>query len=125
MNIGFTGHRDGLTGDDELEFIELLYPGATWIHGGARGFDSQVHRVAIELGKVLDKTLFVIRPDYRLYPHNVAPIIRNEYIVDLADAMVACYDKRDYGGTHRTILYTKSRHKPLYFVSYRRIEVMK
>lgn len=48
MNIGFTGHRNKITDPDELRQLETDYPGATWIHGGAIGFDTQVNTVALE-----------------------------------------------------------------------------
>lgn len=117
MNIGFTGHRNKITDPAELRQLEIDYPGATWIHGGAIGFDTQANTVALELGKVLGETLIVFRPDYHQHLQRLAPLIRNEEIVKRVDLLVACYDKRGKGGTFYTINYAKSRHVPVKFVS--------
>ena len=46
MKIGFTGHRDKMVYEHTLNHIASKYPGATWVHGGAKGFDSQVENYA-------------------------------------------------------------------------------
>lgn len=74
MIIGFTGHRNKLCNEQSLLRIEDRYPGATWIHGGADGFDTQVNAVALKLGKIEGDTLIVIRPDYKRYSGTVAPM---------------------------------------------------
>lgn len=117
MIIGFTGHRNKLCSEQSLLRIEERFPGATWIHGGAEGFDTQVHEVGLKLGKVLDDTLIVIRPDYKQYSYHVAPLIRNQAIVDRADRMFACYDGRKKGGTLFTINYAHKVHKPVEYVT--------
>ena len=115
--IGFTGHRDWRCNDQSLLRIEDRYPGAEWIHGGAGGFDEQVHEVGLKLGKIVGVTLIVIRPDYKQYSFNVAPLIRNQVIVDRVDRMVACYDGRKKGGTLFTINYAHKVHKPVEYVT--------
>ena len=90
MIIGFTGHRNKLCSEQSLLRIEERFPGAKWVYGGAGGFDTQVHEVALKLGKIVGDTLIVIRPDYKQYSHHVAPLIRNQQIVDMAERMVAC-----------------------------------
>lgn len=117
MIIGFTGHRDKLCNNDSLFRIEERYPGATWVHGGAFGFDSQVNDVALALGKVLGDTLIVIRPDYKRYASKVAPLVRNTTIVDMSDLMVACFDGRRKGGTHHCVGYAKYSKKPIEYVT--------
>lgn len=108
MIIAFTGHRDRLCNDADLLAIEAQYPGATWVHGGAVGFDAQVHRVAQALGKSEKVgTIIVVRPDYHRHVPKVAPLRRNEYIVDRAAVLYACYDGRKRGGTLYTINYAK------------------
>lgn len=116
MIIGFTGHRNKLCNEQSLLRIEERFPGATWVHGGADGFDTQVHEVGLRLGKVVGETLLVIRPDYKRYHYSVAPLIRNQEIVDIAELMVACYDGRKKGGTYQCIGYAKNR-KPVEYVT--------
>lgn len=117
MLIGFTGHRDWLCDHQSLLRIEQRYPGATWVHGGADGFDTQVHGTALFLGKVLDDTLIVIRPDYDSYPPRVAPLMRNDIIVVRSDLIVACYDGRKMGGTLYTINRAKQAGKTVEYVA--------
>lgn len=104
MSIGFTGHRDCIANEESLLRIEQRFPGATWIHGGAKdGFDAQVDAMARKLGKVEKETLIIYRPNYRLYPAKVAPVMRNQTIVDASELLIACYDGRKSGGTHDCI----------------------
>lgn len=117
MIIGFTGHRDWRCNEQSLMRIEDRYPGATWVHGGARGFDEQVHEVGLKLGKIVGETLIAIRPDYRQYSYDVAPLIRNQKIVDMVERMVACYDGREKGGTLFTINYARKVHRLVEYVT--------
>lgn len=117
MNVGFTGHRDRIANEDSLLRIEDRYPGATWIHGGAKGFDSQVHDIALRLGKVEGETLIVIPPDYEGNPIQQAPLIRNEIIVKRSDVLVACYDGRKKGGTVFTIGRARKADLPILFLT--------
>lgn len=116
MVIGFTGHRNRSANKESLLRFELRYPGATWVHGGAEGFDTQVQETALELGKVLGETIIVIYPDYDAYPPNVAPLKRNELIVDKAQLLIACYDGRKRGGTFYTINYARRQGIPVEIV---------
>lgn len=109
MNIGFTGHRDCIANEQSLLRIEERYPGATWIHGGAKGFDRQVDAIARLLGKVEGETLLIFKPNYELYKSTVAPILRNKAIVEDSNRIVACYDGRRKGGTYFTINYAKDK----------------
>jgi hypothetical protein len=112
MLIVFTGHRDRLTNPEALQAIEAQYPCATWMHGGAKGFDTQVHGVALALGKsIAAGTLVVVRPEYGRYHASVAPLRRNEVMVDQADIVYACFDGRQRGGTYATIRYAKRNGK--------------
>ncbi len=114
MIISFTGHRDRLANHAALLTIEAEYPGATWVHGGAIGFDTQVHGKAIFLGKSeAAGTLIVIKPDYEKYSAKVAPIMRNFKIVDRGDILYALWDGRKVGGTYRTVQYAKEKCKPV------------
>jgi len=98
MIIAFSGHRDKVTEVDWLEDLAASYPDALWVHGGAKGFDTQVDEVAKKMGI----TTKVILPDYNKYPPKQAPLERNKLIVQDADLVVICWDGRVYGGT----LYT-------------------
>lgn len=117
MEIGFTGHRDRLTDEAAIIEIHTRYPDAVWIHGGAPGFDSQVDNLALRLGKKRWQTLIVLRPEYRRYHARVAPLRRNEVIVDRCSLLVACYDGRETGGTRYTVEYAKKKNKPIEYVN--------
>jgi hypothetical protein len=111
--VGFTGHRDKIAQTPELQKILDLYPGATWVHGGASsGFDDQVHTFALANGFQPE----VIRPDYAKYHPKRAPLERNKVIVDSCNLLVACYDGRRFGGTFQTINYAKSKGKQVVYV---------
>jgi hypothetical protein len=89
-----------------LRNLAEAYPHATWIHGGAQGFDSQVETIAKECGIKTE----VIRPDYQTHGRG-APLVRNREIVDKSDVIVAGYDGRAGGGTAYTIKYAKGLNK--------------
>jgi len=111
--IGFSGHRDLPIDIGALhEWLLALWrkhPGATWVHGGADGFDSAVHAFIL----LHDIPRKVIRPDYAKYPPKVAPLRRNVQIVDLSDAMVVFWDGREHGGTYQTRRYAESKKKAI------------
>jgi len=112
MLIVFTGHRDRLASPADLHAIEAQYPLARWMHGGAVGFDTQVHTIALEIGKsVAANTLVIVRPEYGKYHPSAAPLRRNEIMVDQADIVYACFDGRQRGGTYATINYAKRKGK--------------
>lgn len=93
MIIMFSGHRNKITDNAFLENVANLYEGATWIHGGARGFDTQVSEYAKEHGIQQE----VFRPDYS--NGREAPILRNIAMIERADIVALCYDGRKSGGT--------------------------
>lgn len=112
MIIAFTGHRNSITNQEELEKIVREYPDATWVHGGAIGFDTQVS----EFAQVNHIKEIVLKPDYKKY-NGSAPLIRNKKIVKLGDILIACYDGRQKGGTLNTINYAKKKDKQVILVS--------
>lgn len=114
VRVAFTGHRNRTTYELELAAIAHCFPKAVWVHGGAKGFDSQVEDYAHKLGI---KT-HVIRPDYNRYGRG-APLIRNKEIVSGAKLLVACYDGRQTGGTFYTINFAKKHKIPVVIVSAR------
>jgi hypothetical protein len=126
MLIVFTGHRDRLTNPAALQAIEAQCPGATWMHGGAKGFDAQVHGIGIELGKKAlpafasdqlakftlpsANVIITVFPAYARYNPKQAPILRNIAMVDFmrtGDLLVACYDGRNDGGTAQCVRYAE------------------
>lgn len=98
MLISFTGHRNKLAKESDLEQVLKDYPDSIWVHGGAIGFDTQVEQFARKHGI---KTV-VIRPDYKSYG-KLAPLVRNDEIVKLGEKLIALYDGRVGGGTYYTI----------------------
>lgn len=106
MKIGFTGHRN--TTAPLHEITAQLIGVSIAIHGGAKGFDSQVSEIC-KLHKIHEN---IIKPNYALYGKK-ATFIRNREIVDMADTIVACYDGRLTGGTKQTINYAVRKHKPI------------
>lgn len=79
------------------------------IHGGAPGVDSLADWIA----KHSNIPVHVERPDYQAYPPKVAPLKRNEVMVDMADAVIAIWDGKSRG-TEYTIEYAKKQGKPVY-----------
>lgn len=78
--VAFTGHRDRITRESVLRAIEKRYPGALWLTGGSEGFDHQVEEYADLHGIRWER----VRPEYDRYPPQVAPLKRNEAMVDRA-----------------------------------------
>lgn len=111
MIIAFTGHRNATTGIETLDKIKALYPGATWRHGGAIGFDSQVSDYA----KQNNIPQEIIEPDYKQYG-KAAPLIRNKAIVNGSALLAACYDGRQTGGTAYTVNLAKKLSVPILLV---------
>ena len=52
MRIGFTGTRQGMTGEQARALRDLLtaHPGAVLHHGDCVGADEQAHHIAVSLG---------------------------------------------------------------------------
>jgi len=108
LKIGFTGHRDRLVEPVWLEWVRSTWPGATWVHGGAQGFDSQVNRYANQRGI----PLLCLRPNYERSGRG-ATFIRNRQIVQDSAFLCACYDGRQKGGTCYTVNYARKMGKPV------------
>ena len=98
MIILFTGHRNKLCDESDLADIHRSFPDATWLHGGAIGFDTQVENYAVAHGI----HRIVMRPNYELYK-KAAPLRRNDEMVEMCDLVFALYDFRESGGTYYTI----------------------
>lgn len=111
MYIAFTGHRDKLANEADLEKVLNDYPNAIWVHGGAIGFDSQVEAFA---GRHNIETI-VIRPDYQRYGRK-APLIRNDEILEIGEILVALWDGRTSGGTYSTLRKAKALQKKIILI---------
>jgi len=104
MIIGFTGHRDKVAPIERLLQIAADYPGATWVTGGAVGFDQSVERFAAKNGI---KNI-IYRPNFKQFGRG-AFHARNRQIVDGASLIVAMWDGRKGGGTVYTINYARKK----------------
>lgn len=79
----------------------------TVISGGAYGVDSLAERYA-DLHRL---SKYIIRPRYDLYGRS-APLIRNEQMVEMADAVLIIWDGHSRG-TRYTLDYTKKMNKQM------------
>jgi len=111
IRIAFSGHRDSVCDEVVLDRVADDYPGALWVHGGARGFDTQVEQYARRHGIQTE----IVTPDYARWGR-IAPIIRNQSIVEGATVLVACYDGRDTGGTVSALGIAKRLRVPFRIV---------
>ena len=127
ITIGFSGHRDKKATKEQLFAVKDIFDfyqeqgyRVKVVHGGAKGFDSQMHRVVQRLrGKKykynIDKPE-VIRPEYGKHPGRSAPIKRNETIVNKCDIMIILWDGREKGGTFFTKNYAEKKDKTVYLL---------
>lgn len=79
----------------------------TIISGGATGVDTLAERYADKHN--LSK--YIIRPRYDLYG-KMAPLKRNEAMVNMADSVLIIWDGTSKG-TYYTIKYAKQANKPI------------
>lgn len=115
--ICFTGHRDRITSIDALDRIRESWFAALWLQGGAEGFDTQV----MQYCKMHGIACQTFKPNYELYAPKVAPLIRNEWMVDRSKIVYACYDGRSRGGTLYTRNYARRKGVPVVVVPALRI----
>jgi hypothetical protein len=106
--ILFSGHRNKVADPEALLNVLAEHPKAVWLHGGAMGFDTQVADFAVQQGIVA----ITVAPDYKRYGKQ-APLIRNCFMVRVADAAVFCYDGRRKGGTFYTINRAREAELPV------------
>lgn len=89
MKVAVVGSR-GLVVDNLVQYLPKET--SEIISGGAKGIDT----CAEEYAKKNNIKLIVIKPDYQRYKKG-APLIRNKEIVDLADCVIAFWDKKSRG----------------------------
>lgn len=83
----------------------------TIISGGANGIDSLAEQYA-DLHRL---SKYILRPRYNLYGR-AAPIIRNEQMVEMADAVLVVWDGESKG-TQYTLKYAEKINKPLTLIN--------
>jgi hypothetical protein len=108
--IGFTGHRDVRVPEHYINEIKEKYPTATWVHGGAIGFDRQIASYC----RRNNLTQLCIRPspeETEEFGIKGAYLARDRRIVDKCCKMFAAYDGREVGGTYYTVTYAKKQNK--------------
>ena len=82
----------------------------TIITGGAEGVDTIAENYADR--HRLSK--YILRPSYNIYGR-VAPLKRNEQMVDMADAVLVIWDGQSKGTKH-TLNYSSKKNKPITLV---------
>lgn len=99
--IAFSGHRDRLASENDLRGLFRQRQAGRFlaVHGGAKGFDTQVGVMCIRLG-IQSK---IIRPNYQRFGKDRAPLQRNLAILADADVLVVLWDGRKQGGTYMTM----------------------
>lgn len=115
MRIGFVGRSDLTFDSTFLKELATEYPYAEWLHGGARGFDDLVERIA-STNKIKTR---VFLPNYKQYPAKIAPLRRNlQMLEELVGGgfLVAGYDGRKKGGTRYTITQAYNRNIPVIII---------
>ena len=137
MVVTFCGHREILSGEDEIrkrlieEVESLIHKGATeFLLGGYGSFDYMCAGVVKELkqkyphiksilvkpylNKPFDNWLYDESeyPPIENTPKKFAIIKRNEYMVDRADTLIA-YVKYETGGAVTTLKYATKKNKTI------------
>lgn len=82
------------------------------VSGGARGADSLAERYAEDN----DIPVFICVPDWKAHG-NKAPLLRNQTIVNLADALIAFWDGESRGTKH-TLNLARKRDIPVHIIRF-------
>jgi len=98
--VKFEEFLNNLIVEKNLEITEM-------IHGGAKGADQFADRWA----KARMIPVKVFRPDYNMYNYKVAPLVRNDTMVELCDVCVAIFKGSKTGGTLYTAKGAKAKNK--------------
>jgi len=96
----------------EIEAL-LKYIPDTIVSGGARGADT----LARGLAQKHNLQLLEFLPEYDKYPPKIAPLKRNEQIVDACDCLLALWDGTSRG-TKFTIDLAVKKGKPVKIYNY-------
>jgi len=102
--IGSRGFNDYSLFVENLEYyIQNIKENITFVSGGANGTDSLVKRYCTENNLPLIEFL----PDYEKYSGKVAPIKRNDQIVEKSDMLIAFWDGVSRGSDYTIKLAAK------------------
>lgn len=86
LRVIVTGGRDWRDVDAIRQALSDLPPGSTIVHGAASGADAIAHSLAVALGHIPEPHW----PDYANIGTGLAPLIRNQQMIDLgADLCLA------------------------------------
>jgi hypothetical protein len=114
MRVLVTGSRDWRDFDTIWNRLSELPPSFSIIvHGAATGADHMCHSAAIALGFSPEPHF----PDYALYPVNVAPLKRNEKMVDLGADLCLAFPTASSRGTWHCYNLAKEAGIPCEIVS--------
>jgi len=89
--------------------LKKTVPYTDIVSGGAQGADRGARQFALDSKIPIQEFL----PDYQCYPGYLAPLKRNELIVNACDAMVA-FPTSQSKGTFHAINLAKKAKKPVY-----------
>ena len=106
MRVAIVGSREagGFTVDGMIPHIPQNT--SELVSGGAAGIDT----IAEQAARALDLPITIFAPDYGANG-KLAPLIRNQKIVDYADLVLAFWDHHSRG-TADTLNYCIQTHKP-------------
>jgi len=107
MNIAIVGSRDFDRLDLVRYYVESLPPETTIVSGGARGVD----RTAEQTARACGLTVVVYHANWEQYGKS-AGMIRNQQIIEAADAVVAFWNGTS-PGTRNSINRAKKANKPI------------
>lgn len=126
INIGFTGTRDGMTGEQVRALVTLLrgYREVIFHHGDCLGSDDQAHTIAKDEGV---KEIVIHPPEnpkLRAYRHGTLRkekdfLDRNKDIVNECKFLIATPNTavpRKRSGTWHTVRYAKKRGKSAWVI---------
>lgn len=104
-----------LESEYDLESEEWIQVPITIISGGAKGADQLVEKWQKERINVPSTEMKVFKPQYDKYPVHIAPLKRNDEIVEAADIVVA-FIVDNSRGTRYTIDKALKANKPVFII---------
>jgi predicted Rossmann fold nucleotide-binding protein DprA/Smf involved in DNA uptake len=121
--VGYRGFNDRERFDTIMfQFDHILKEASMIVSGGADGVDTLAREWALKRGftfrmgdQIPQKEFVEYLPQYDKYPGHVAPLIRNEQIVDAVDVVIALVSSRSRG-TLNTIKHAQKQGKIVYTV---------